>query len=397
MSIAELITSIANKVKGIKDNVLAAYDVVASKNGEVPSEKTMENLPNAIASTHDTLEELTITENGTYTPQEGVDGFSKVTARVVPTKSVVIPPNIQISNTQIIDGYWAGELVDTSTMTGMYRMFRYCSLLQTLDVSSWDVSGVTNMAGMFEGCSQLQSLDVSSWDTGKVTTMSSMFVGCSKLTTIDVSKWDTSSLTNIGGMFKNCESVKSLDMAHFDVSKCTSFLYLFAQCSSLENINCKDFNTSNVTDMSTCFGYCSSLKTLDLTGWDMSKVTRMEYVFNRCTSLEVLDITGWNMESTTGMAHFSSYCDSLQSIIGNRTIEEVIADNIATMIGLSASAGVNFKESPNLDRASMRAIINGVADMTGKTALKMAFHANAKARLTEEDIAIATSKNWTII
>ena len=368
------------------------------------------------------LEELTITENGEYTPQDGVYGFSKVVANVVPTNRVVIPSGTKISNTQIIDGYWAGELVDTSTMTDMYRMFRYCSQLQSLDVSNWDVSNVTSMNGMFEGCSQLQSLDVSKWDvsnatlinaaftncsslevldvskwdTRKVKSMGGTFQGCSKLTTIDVSKWDTSSLTYISGMFQNCKSVKSLDMAHFDVSRCTSFLYLFAYCSSLENINCKDFNTSNVTDMSTCFGYCSSLKTLDLTGWNMSKVTRMEYVFTKCTSLEVLDITGWNMESTTGTAHFSSYCDSLQSIIGNRTIEEVIADNIATMIGLSASAGVSFAHSPNLDRASMRAIINGVADMTGKTALRMTFHANAKARLTEEDIAIATAKNWTI-
>lgn len=366
------IKTLNEQIERLRELIRKCYATVAGKNGTVPEvgERNMENLPAAIASTHDTLEELTITQNGEYTPQEGVDGFSKVVANVVPTKRVIIP-NIQIRNTQIIDGYWAGELVDTSTMTDMYRMFRNCSQLQTLDVSKWDVSNVTNMSGMFEGCS--------------------------KLTTIDVSKWDTSSLTGISGMFKDCDSVQSLDIAHFDVSRCTSFLYLFANCSLLENITCKDFNTSNVIDMSTCFGHCSSLKTLDLTGWDMSKVTRMEYVFTRCTSLEVLDITGWNMESTTGAANFSSHCDSLQSIIGNRTIEEVIADNIATMIGLSASAGVNFASSPNLDRASMRAIINGVADMTGKTALKMAFHANAKARLTEEDIAIATNKNWTII
>jgi hypothetical protein len=62
MSIAELIISIANKVKGIKDNVLAAYDAIASKGGEVPSEKTMENLPTAISSMplgmYDQLEEV---------------------------------------------------------------------------------------------------------------------------------------------------------------------------------------------------------------------------------------------------------------------------------------------------------------------------------------------------
>lgn len=49
MSIAELITSIANKVKGIKDNVLAAYDAIASKGGEMPEEKSTENLPATIS------------------------------------------------------------------------------------------------------------------------------------------------------------------------------------------------------------------------------------------------------------------------------------------------------------------------------------------------------------
>lgn len=49
MSIAELIISIANKVKGIKDNVLASYDAIASKGGEVPEERSTENLPATIS------------------------------------------------------------------------------------------------------------------------------------------------------------------------------------------------------------------------------------------------------------------------------------------------------------------------------------------------------------
>lgn len=50
MSIAELIISIANKVKGIKDNVLAAYDAIAAKGGMLPNEKSAENLPATISS-----------------------------------------------------------------------------------------------------------------------------------------------------------------------------------------------------------------------------------------------------------------------------------------------------------------------------------------------------------
>lgn len=49
MNIANLIISITNKVRDIKDNVLAAYDVISNKGGEMPNEKSVENLPTTIS------------------------------------------------------------------------------------------------------------------------------------------------------------------------------------------------------------------------------------------------------------------------------------------------------------------------------------------------------------
>ena len=50
----------------------------------------------------------------------------------------------------------------------------------------------------------------------------------------------------------------------------------------------------------------------------------------------------------------------------------------------------------NLDRASIRAVINGLADLTGQTAQTLTLGATLMAKLTEEDIAIAVNKNWTL-
>ena len=47
-----------------------------------------------------------------------------------------------------------------------------------------------------------------------------------------------------------------------------------------------------------------------------------------------------------------------------------------------------------LDRASLRAIINGLAEV--ETTQTLTLGATLMAKLTEEDIAIATAKNWTI-
>lgn len=253
-------------VDKVSVNVVPKLDELeVTQNGEYLPPTDIAGFSKVSVDVQPVLEELTITANGTYTPQDGVDGFSKVVANVVPKRKVVLPSKTQISDTQIIDGYWAGELVDTSTMTDMYRMFRYCSQLQTLDVSNWDVSSVTNMESMFRWCQQLQTLDVSSWDVSSVTSMNGMF----------------------------------------------------------------------------------------------------------------------------------SECSQLQTLIGNRTIDDVLANNnISALNGLKVALSLIYTI---LDRASLRAVINGLADLTGQTTQTLTLHSTLMEKLTEEDIAIATNKNWTIV
>lgn len=49
-----------------------------------------------------------------------------------------------------------------------------------------------------------------------------------------------------------------------------------------------------------------------------------------------------------------------------------------------------------LTAESIQSIINGLADLTGQTAQTITFHLDVKNKLTEEQIASATSKNWNI-
>lgn len=254
------------QIERLKELVRKCYATVAGKNGTVPEvgERNMENLPAAIASTHDTLEELTITQNGEYTPQDGIDGFSKVTAQVVPTRIKLAGGLSVTSNCIDENGYWPAEMIDTSNVTDMSKMFYNCRELRQLDVSKWDASSATDADLMFAGCGQLQ--------------------------TLDISKWNVSNVTKVTSMFSNC--------------------------------------------------------------------------------------------------------NSLQSIIGNRTIDDVLENNISALNGLKVALSLN---TTILDRASLRAVINGLADLTGQTAQTLEIGATLIAKLTEEDIAIATNKNWTIV
>lgn len=62
------------------------------------------------------------------------------------------------------------------------------------------------------------------------------------------------------------------------------------------------------------------------------------------------------------------------------------------VIGLS----INFQWSPLLSDESVQNIIDCLADLTGQATQTLTFHTDVKAKLTEEQIATITSKNWTL-
>ena len=203
---------------------------------------------------------------------------------------------------------------NTSKVTDMSDMFRNCSSLTSLDLSSFNTSSVTNMDYMFNNCSSLTSLDLSGFNTSKVTHMSGMFKGCSSLTSLDLSNFNTSNVTYMSYMFNNCSSLTSLDLSNFDTSNVANMSYIFYKCSSLARLDLSGFNTSNVTNMDSMFSSCSSLTSLDVSNFDTSKVTNMWNMFNECTTLTKLDLSSFNTSSVTNMLAMFSECSSLTNL-----------------------------------------------------------------------------------
>ena len=156
----------------------------------------------------------------------------------------------------------------------------------------------------------------------------------------------------------------------------------------------KDFDTSAVTNMSNMFIYCEKITTIDLSNFDTSSVTNMSSMFNGCRNITTLDLSNFNTSAVTNMSSMFGNCRNLTTIIGTHTLEEVHAGTIKAMRGLKVS--ISFSDSPNLERASILALFYGLADLTGQTANTVTLHATAKARLTAEDIKIATDKNWNV-
>ena len=286
---------------------------------------------------------LSITENGTYTPPTDVLGYNEVVVNVESEVKRLKVSSLKVNNDCIVDGTWDGDGIDTSNVTDMGNMFKNCSALQSVDLTNFNTSNVKDMGWIFDTCRSLQSVG-------------------------DLSNWDISNLTNMNAMFYRCSSLQSLgDLSNWDTSK--------------------------VTSMNGVFSGCSSLQTLDVSGWETSKVTNVGSMFYDCKSLQTLDLSNWDTSNVTNINYMFIDCKNLTTLIGGRTIDEVISNNISALNGLKITAVLGFTI---IDRASLRALINGLADLSSTSSQTLSLGSTLTAKLTEEDIAIATAKNWTI-
>ena len=212
------------------------------------------------------LTEINITENGTYTKE---DGYSNVVVDVkAPTETVDLKTGIKFGYSTF--SAMPFTLICNSGVTSLYSLFSGCYELTTLNVSNFDTSNVTSMGSMFYYCSSLTSLDVSNFNTSKVTDMNNMFYFCESLKTLDLNNFNTSNVENMGYMFYNCSNLTTLNLINFDTSKVDSMSRMFYYCEKLTTLDLSNFNTSKVTDMSVMFSFCNSLTTVKVINCDES-------------------------------------------------------------------------------------------------------------------------------
>ena len=199
---------------------------------------------------------------------------------------------------------------DVSNVQDMAEMFRgsgITSIEFTNGTDSWNVSNVTDTQGMFSDCQGLMFLDLSTWNSGTSTTqyitdMSYMFNECKNLTEINFGEdWNTSSVTTVERMFSGCTDLYGLDVSKFNTHNVINMSGTFNECKILEELNVDGWDTSNVENMSYMFAECSSIVALNLTPngniWDVSKVKDMSHMFAGMTKLEsseeTIDVDDW--------------------------------------------------------------------------------------------------------
>lgn len=191
------------------------------------------------------------------------------------------------------------------------------------------------------------------------------------------------------------------------VTKITSSIRAFKEHTEIKKITFKA-RTAVISIESAAFKGCSSLEHITLP----DTLSYLPYaMFDSCSALEEIVIP----QSVTSVAHcVFQYCTSLKKItfIGIPTgsyytntggyspfyrctaLEEVVfpqgwTESIAFSNGTTSFTNV-------LTHDSMVAMIANLYDYSGGTAHTLTLGATNLARLSEEEIAVATAKNWTV-
>ena len=211
------------------------------------------NYNNGVLAQKAKLTEINITENGTYTKE---DGYSNVLVDVKAPTVIDLKTGIKFGNSTF--SAMPYTLICDSGVTDMSKLFDSCGKLKTLDLSNFDTSNVTNMWYMFARCEKLTTLNLSNFNTSKVTNMSNLFAYCTNLTTLDLSNFNTSKVTNMSEMFYFCSNLTTLDLSNFNTINVTNMKNMFIYGNSLTTvkvINCDETTKNKIltqlqTDMS---------------------------------------------------------------------------------------------------------------------------------------------------
>ena len=328
-------------------------------------------------------------------PDKGFTGLSKVIVNPytpVVAKKKILNNGVYKAADDDLDGYSEVEVA-----TSGVNLNDYLSKTLTSGSSSYG-SGIaasilkipedmkfanTDAKYMFLGCGNLTEIPL--LDTSNVKNMSSMFSRCSKLTTIPL--LNTSKVYSMEAMFEYCTSLVSIPL--LDTSNVIEMNGMFSSCSNLTSIPL--LNTSKARQMQHTFNSCYSLTSIPQL--DTSNVTTFYNTFYNCNNLT--DVPLLNASKATYMVNVFAGTSKLTNFGGFENLGQ--AYSTTQSVNYNAYK-LDLQWSPSLTHDSLMNVINNLYDIKTKgcNSQQLVLGSTNLAKLTAEEIAIATNKGWTV-
>lgn len=252
------------------------------------------------------------------------------------------------------------------TITNMGEMFWQCSL-SDLGTDDLNFPNVTNAEYIF---GETQVVKAPNLSFPNATSAKGIFRDCLNLTS--VANFNIPNATNVAEAFKGCTNLTTIGV--LSIPKMQTFNNLFYNCKTLESI--EQFNVSSATNLASLFARSNNLKSVNFVN-STSKVTNFSGLFAGKTVLET--VKGLDLSSATNLVSMFASCSNLKNI---------------TFVENSIKINFNLGSSSLLSDESIQSLINGLA--TVETAQNLTIHSDVATKLTDEQKATISSKNWNI-
>ena len=267
-----------------------------------------------------------------------------------------------------------------SKVTALVYFFHYCLKLTDLTgIDQWNIASFGDLGDMlayFNG----EVIDLSSWGpvSANLRSLSGTMAYCPNLKTANLSGWKPKNAVNLYRLFFYTTKLERfvLDDASIPVS---SIEDMFLGCNFLTEFDPTKIITTNCTKMNRAFYGCYAITSMDLSSWDLGKCTTVSQIFHACKELTSVKFNQ-GANAITNAENMFSQCPKLTYL------EPPMLDKVTT-------ATLDFSSCP-LDAGSAVRIMNNLGTSTTSQVLK--FSATTLASLTEDQIAIAANKGWTV-
>ncbi len=291
-------------------------------------------------------------------------------------------------------GYWAKLIKKLPPITELptncqYFFSRYPGTKLDLSKLSKDVKP-TNVSNMFRYVT-CEEIDISNLNLDEATNVEYLFADTKG--TIKLGNNTLPKATSLRCLFFQ-SGAKNLPYRNLDYSNVTALAQLLSYCYALEDdieINapvCNDFN-----------GCCNGNRSITNAKFSSNVATNISNLCSGCSALKTLDLSGLNMGGITGasssysVSGFVNTCSKLENLIFGTNFGNGFGTSLSAN---NTNASLNLSACSKLTKASVLDLFNKLADITGKNTQKITLNANVKALLTDDEIAIATNKNWTV-
>jgi surface protein len=265
-------------------------------------------------------------------------------------------------------------------------------------LANYSTSTVYKANGLFRGCYELEDISgLRNWDTKGITDMSYMFYECKKLADLTpLREWNVSNVTNMSYMFSvEGESlIKTLDgLEKWNVSAVTNMKAMFYAVGGYgyNDYSCKDisaiagWNVIGVKDMSYMFGGFRISDYSLFNGWNIQSLQQAAFMFAHHWNVpsdaeRTIDLSAWDVTNVSfGYAGIFYNCGWLQSFTSFKNINDsmfYIDDCVRLTVDSLMSIINNLKKT-----FSVKKLYIGEANME---------------KLTDEQLAVAIEKGWTV-